>query len=82
LEPVGENERPARRSQGAAWERNLKAARQFHAREGHLTVPRKHVEDIEGEPVGPGPFISNARRRAATLSARRHADLDELGMKW
>ncbi|MFK4150303.1 helicase associated domain-containing protein [Streptomyces sp. NPDC004065] len=44
LEPAGDDERPVRRSQSAAWERNIAAARQFHAREGHLTVPRKHIE--------------------------------------
>ncbi|MEV5085185.1 hypothetical protein AB0K74_42770 [Streptomyces sp. NPDC056159] len=31
LESAGEDERPARRSQSAAWERNIAAARQFHA---------------------------------------------------
>ncbi|MGV9351119.1 Helicase associated domain protein [Streptomyces spiralis] len=82
LEPAGENERPARRSQSAAWERNITAARQFHARAGHLTVPRKHIEDLDGEPVGLGQFVNNARRRAATLSAQRRADLDQLNMRW
>ncbi|MFF4827199.1 helicase associated domain-containing protein [Streptomyces sp. NPDC001312] len=54
------------RSQNAAWERNIAAVRQFHAREGHLVVPRKRVESIDGDPVGLGSFISNARRRAAS----------------
>ncbi|MFK4150301.1 helicase associated domain-containing protein [Streptomyces sp. NPDC004065] len=62
--------------------RNIAAARQFHAREGHLRVPRQHVETVDGEPVGLGQFVNNARRRAATLSAQRRADLDELGMRW
>ncbi|MEU6420544.1 helicase associated domain-containing protein [Streptomyces spiralis] len=60
----------------------MAAARQFHAREGHLTVPRKHVEDVDGEPVGLGQFLNNTRRRAATLSPQRQADLDALGMRW
>lgn len=29
------------------WTLNLQAARQFHAREGHLNVPRKHVERLK-----------------------------------
>ncbi|MGV9350171.1 helicase associated domain-containing protein [Streptomyces spiralis] len=60
----------------------MAAARQFHSHEGHLVVPRKHVEDVDGEPVGLGQFVNNARRRAATLSPQRRADLDALGMRW
>ncbi|MEU0602207.1 helicase associated domain-containing protein [Streptomyces sp. NPDC006393] len=83
LEPAGEDEQPpARRSQSTAWARNLAAARQFHAREGHLTVPRKHIEDVNGDLVGLGQFVNNARRRAATLNPQRRADLDQLGMRW
>ncbi|MET9081818.1 Helicase associated domain protein [Streptomyces sp. NPDC004237] len=82
LERAGEKKRSAVRSQSAAWARNIAAARQFRARQGHLTVPRKHIEDVEGDPVKLGAFISNIRRRATTLSTQRRADLDELGMKW
>ncbi|MFF3631900.1 helicase associated domain-containing protein [Streptomyces sp. NPDC002164] len=32
--------------QDAKWAANLAAARQFHAREGHLRVPRKHIEQV------------------------------------
>ncbi|MGX4695558.1 helicase associated domain-containing protein [Streptomyces sp. JNUCC 63] len=60
----------------------MAAARQFHAREGHLVVPRKHIEAVDGEAVGLGQFVSNARRRAATLSPQRRADLNALGMRW
>ncbi|MFE3167960.1 hypothetical protein [Streptomyces sp. NPDC059224] len=45
-------------------------------------MPRTHIEDVEGDPVKPGAFISNVRRRATRLSAQRRAHLDELGMKW
>ncbi|WSP52272.1 helicase associated domain-containing protein [Streptomyces sp. NBC_01243] len=34
------------------WALNLRAAQQFHAREGHLRVPRKHVEHLEGAAEG------------------------------
>ncbi|MEU3657900.1 helicase associated domain-containing protein [Streptomyces sp. NPDC032161] len=46
LEPAAKEERVAKRTQDAKWAVNLAAARQFHAREGHLMVPRKHVEHV------------------------------------
>ncbi|MET8631624.1 helicase associated domain-containing protein [Streptomyces sp. NPDC004680] len=61
---------------------SIEAARQFHTREGHLTVPRKHVETVDGEAIRLGSFVDSSRRRAAKLSAQRRADLDELGMRW
>ncbi|MFE7267715.1 Helicase associated domain protein [Streptomyces sp. NPDC057592] len=48
IEPAGEAERPVKRTQDTMWALNLAAARQYHAREGHLRVPRKHVEHLEG----------------------------------
>ena len=53
LEPAGEDERPVRRTQDHKWMLNLAAARQFHAREGHLNVPRKHVEELPVTLAGP-----------------------------
>ncbi|MFD3876211.1 hypothetical protein [Streptomyces sp. NPDC058623] len=47
IEPADEDEKPkARTSQADKWAMHLAAAEQFFAREGHLTVPRKHVETI------------------------------------
>ncbi|MFF3958534.1 hypothetical protein ACFYY1_35760 [Streptomyces sp. NPDC001890] len=46
LQAAGEDERPVKQTQDARWAANLAAARQFHAREGHLRVPRKHVEQV------------------------------------
>ncbi|MFD5574506.1 helicase associated domain-containing protein [Streptomyces cadmiisoli] len=71
-------------SQDARWEANLAAARQFHAREGHLRVPRQHVETVEGAPVRLGAFLDNTRRprhqaeRAAPCRPQRprHALVD------
>ncbi|WUE96465.1 helicase associated domain-containing protein [Streptomyces sp. NBC_00490] len=60
----------------------MTAARQFHAREGHLRVPRQHREIVEGELLGLGSFIANARRRAAKLSPERREALHALGMRW
>nr|WP_079083522.1 DEAD/DEAH box helicase [Streptomyces antibioticus] len=79
---AGPEVRPVRRSQDELWERNMTAARQFHAREGHLRVGRHHREDVAGEPVGLGSFISNARRRADKLSTERREALTALGMRW
>ncbi|MFF1516014.1 helicase associated domain-containing protein [Streptomyces sp. NPDC058305] len=56
------------RTQGDRWAVNVAAARQFHAREGHLRVPRKAVEDVDGEQVKLGAFLDNTRRRASKLS--------------
>ncbi|WP_078959972.1 DEAD/DEAH box helicase [Streptomyces sp. NRRL B-24085] len=82
-EPAGEDEvvRPVRRSQDELWERNVAAARQFRDREGHLRVPRQHREDVDGELVGLGSFISNTRRRAGKLSPERRAALEDLGIR-
>ncbi|MEU9663543.1 DEAD/DEAH box helicase [Streptomyces chartreusis] len=74
--------RPVRRSQDELWDRNMAAARQFHAREGHLRVPRQHREEVGGEAYGLGSFVANARRRAAKLTPERKAALEALGMRW
>ncbi|OQQ13134.1 helicase [Streptomyces sp. M41(2017)] len=88
LEPAGEGElQPVRKTQADRWATHLAAARQFHAREGHLRVPRKHVEEIaggDGQVVGLrlGGWLDNTRRRADKLSAERREELEELGMRW
>lgn len=85
-----------KRTQDTMWALSLTAARQFHAREGHLRVPRKHVEHLEtadalsgrqnaaDEPVVVklGTWLDNVRKRAAKLPQQRRADLDQLGMRW
>ncbi|MFF4307891.1 Helicase associated domain protein [Streptomyces sp. NPDC001601] len=90
VEPAAEGEPAAGapRSQDARWAGNLAAARQFHAREGHLIVPRQHVEitgDGDGDSgqaaVKLGAWLDNTRRRAAKLSPQRRAELDALGMR-
>ncbi|MFF4838258.1 helicase associated domain-containing protein [Streptomyces sp. NPDC001315] len=72
----------APRSQDARWAANLAAARQFHACEGHLTVPRKAVEMVDGEEHKLGAFLDHVRCRAGKLSPQRRADLEALGMRW
>jgi hypothetical protein len=81
--PAGPEERPqAPRTRADHWAANLAAARQFHGREGHLHVPRKHIEDVGGVPYKLGMFIDNSRRRADKLAQERRAELTELGMRW
>ncbi|MDI3424239.1 helicase associated domain-containing protein [Streptomyces luteolus] len=53
LEAAGDEERPVKRTQDHKWMLNLAAARQYQAREGHLNVPRKHVEELSVEEAGP-----------------------------
>ncbi|MFF7680967.1 Helicase associated domain protein [Actinacidiphila glaucinigra] len=88
LTPAEPDERlPARRTRADKWAVNLRAARQFHAREGSLQAARKHVERL-AEPDGSvtevklGMFLDNARRRADKLGPERRAELDALGMRW
>ncbi|WP_405681268.1 MULTISPECIES: Helicase associated domain protein [unclassified Streptomyces] len=101
LEPASEREKAkavGHTSQADKWTINLAAAAQFHQREGHLTVPRKHVEPVtlnedglpadeheQGRverPIKLGAFIANSRARRASLSDERVAQLDAIGMRW
>jgi superfamily II DNA or RNA helicase len=88
LSPAEPDERPqAPRTQADKWAVNIRAAKQFHAREQGLQAPRKAVERLT-EPDGSvtevklGTFIDNSRRRADKLSPERRAELDALGMRW
>ncbi|MEU7168002.1 Helicase associated domain protein [Streptomyces morookaense] len=82
LTPAEEDQRPVKRTQEDKWALNLRAARQYHTREGHLNVPRKHIEMMGDQPVKLGTFIDNTRRRADKLSTQRRADLNQLGIRW
>ncbi|MFC9227458.1 helicase associated domain-containing protein [Streptomyces decoyicus] len=69
------------------WAANLAAATQYYEREGHLRVPRKHVERIVGEDqeereLRLGAWIGNQRSRAAALSPERVEQLSAIGMRW
>lgn len=95
IEPANEDEMPKpRTSQAQKWALHLDAARQFFEREGHLKVPRKHVETIAvGEDGGEdqeqrdvdlklGAWVGNQRSRAASLTPERIEQLSEVGMRW
>ncbi|WP_407700022.1 helicase associated domain-containing protein [Streptomyces liliiviolaceus] len=73
---------PVRRSQDERWNTNLAAVKQFRDREGHVRVPRKAVETVDGVPFKIGAFLDNARRRAGKLSAERRSELAVLGLEW
>ncbi|MFF3544748.1 helicase associated domain-containing protein [Streptomyces platensis] len=71
---------------------NYEAAKQFFEREGHLRVPRKHIETItvsgngdedqEERELRLGAWIGNQRSRAATLSSERVEQLSAIDMRW
>ncbi|RAG82708.1 helicase [Streptacidiphilus pinicola] len=93
LHPLTDQERPKSPVTHAEKEaRNLLAATQYRAREGHLNPPRGHKEEITlhddttGETtiaeVSLGLFIGNSRARRATIPTERAAQLTQLGMKW
>ncbi|MFD8376806.1 Helicase associated domain protein [Streptomyces sp. NPDC059688] len=87
IHPADDHEKPkTRRSQADKWAMHLTAATQYYQREGHLRVPRKHIETIIGEDqeqeLKLGAWISNQRSRAATLSPARIEQLSAIGMRW
>ncbi|WP_326743434.1 DEAD/DEAH box helicase [Streptomyces sp. NBC_01768] len=89
IEPATEDKKPQpRRTQADKWALNYEAAKQFCEREGHLRVPRKHVErivvgeDQEERELRLGAWIGNQRSRAATLSPERVELLSAIGMRW
>ncbi|MFE9413879.1 Helicase associated domain protein [Streptomyces sp. NPDC006704] len=75
--PAEGNRLPARER---AFQRGLAAARAFREREGHLDVPQRHIEEVEGDPVRLGQWLSNLRRRRTGLSPNRQEALAELGL--
>ncbi|WP_077191180.1 DEAD/DEAH box helicase [Streptomyces lydicus] len=89
IEPASEEEKPKpRRTQADKWAMNYEAAKQFYEREGHLQVPRKHIErvvvgeDQEEREHKLGAWIGNQRSRAATLTPERVQQLSNISMRW
>ncbi|MFJ7067913.1 helicase associated domain-containing protein [Streptomyces sp. NPDC101115] len=85
ITPADENEKPQpRRTQADPWAMNTPAAKQFYEREGHLRVPRKHVETVLSKDGGElqlrlSAWVSNQRSRAAPLSTERAEQLTSIG---
>ncbi|MFI9247985.1 helicase associated domain-containing protein [Streptomyces sp. NPDC053086] len=95
IQPATDNEKPKPpMNQADKWAMHFAAARQYYQREGHLQVPRKHVETIvlggegddsqdqEQRELRLGAWISNQRSRAATLTPERVEHLSTIGMRW
>ncbi|MFJ2478453.1 Helicase associated domain protein [Streptomyces sp. NPDC087659] len=97
IQPATEDEKPKpRRTHADKWALNYAAATQYYEREGHLQVPRKHIERIavdsdrnggsnEEQEVREhrlGAWISNQRSRATTLPPERIQQLSAIGMRW
>ncbi len=93
IQPAEEDEKPKpRRTQAEKWAAHLTAVRQYYEREGHLKVPRKHVETItlggddggsqEQRELRLGAWVNNQRSRAATLTPERVEQLSKVGMRW
>ncbi|MDX2530797.1 DEAD/DEAH box helicase [Streptomyces europaeiscabiei] len=75
-------QRAVSRTRAQMWAGNLAAARQYYQREGHLNVPRQHVETVDGEDRALGVFIANCRARKQRLAPERVQELTVVGMKW
>ncbi|MFF8018559.1 Helicase associated domain protein [Streptomyces sp. NPDC007929] len=91
LEAVGvtplppEPEVPATTSKSAsgAFERGIAALVQYKAREGHLTVPRGHIEQLpDGTEVRLGVWLMNQKARRAKLTPERLRQLTRHGLDW
>ncbi|MFF1716565.1 Helicase associated domain protein [Streptomyces sp. NPDC058268] len=74
--PAGQELPPRER----AFQRGLAAARIFREREEHLNVPQRHIEEVQGEQVRLGQWLTNMRRRRASLSLQQRAALAEIGL--
>ncbi len=64
-------------------DKNPQIITQYKARTGSVTVPRGHVEQLEGGvEVRLGVFLSNSKSRRAKLTADKLAALANLGLEW
>ncbi|MGW4985709.1 Helicase associated domain protein [Streptomyces mirabilis] len=83
--PAPEPEEPAKPSTAplGAFERGVVALMQYKTREGHLTVPRGHVEALpDGTQVKLGVFLSNTKSRRAKLTTDKLQQLANIGLAW
>ncbi|WP_367123102.1 helicase associated domain-containing protein, partial [Streptomyces phytohabitans] len=83
--PAPEPEEPAKPSTApvSAFEKGVAALAQYKARTGSVTVPRGHVERLEGgTEVKLGVWIMNQKGRRAKLTADKLQQLADLGLEW
>ncbi|MET9833715.1 helicase associated domain-containing protein [Streptomyces sp. NPDC006385] len=64
-----------------AFNRGLRAARQYHQRHGHLDMPQDHTEEILGDQVHLGAWLIRRRRDSAQMTPRQQAGLEALGFQ-
>jgi hypothetical protein len=69
--------RPKQRSR---WDANFLLLLQFRDREGHLRVPRRHVED--GQKLGAWICRHRAQKKAGTLVSEKERRLKNIGFIW
>ncbi|MGW1591902.1 helicase associated domain-containing protein [Streptomyces sp. NPDC002386] len=73
IQPADNHEKARpRRSQADEWAMKYEAARQFFEREGHLRVPRKHIERIivaSGDDSRDGESVGQREKREIKLGA-------------
>ncbi|MET9438060.1 Helicase associated domain protein [Streptomyces sp. NPDC006551] len=62
-------------------QRGLEAAAAFLAREGHLKVPQRHIEQLATGPVRLGQWLTNIRRRWDRLPPEHRRTLTRLGIQ-
>ncbi|MBK3580446.1 Helicase associated domain protein [Streptomyces sp. MBT65] len=86
LPPQQEAPATARKGGPGAFERGIEALRQYKNREGHLTIPRTHVETVviggEEHIVKLGIFLSNTKSRRDKLTTDKLQELAALGLRW
>ncbi|MFF8747809.1 Helicase associated domain protein [Streptomyces californicus] len=67
----------------SAFDRGITALAQYATREGHLKIPRQHIEETNAHgPVKLGTWWSNTRSRRAKLTAGQREQLVALGVDW
>jgi hypothetical protein len=71
---------PPRPSKAGPWDFNFLLLLQFRDREGHMSVPKHHVED--GKRLGVWIRKQRAKQKAGTLFSEWERRLTEIGLIW
>ncbi|TJZ96261.1 helicase associated domain-containing protein [Actinacidiphila oryziradicis] len=67
----------------AAFARGVAALAQYLAREGTLSVPRAHAEQLpDGTTIKLGTWLMNTKNRRDKLTGPQRAALAEIGVEW
>lgn len=64
-----------------AFNRGLRAARQYHQRHGDLDVPAEHIENTNGDPVRLGAWLARRLRGIALMTPDQCTALEVLGFR-